>query len=162
LTARGWPRGRSDPGQFSILRSVGAAPFLAEADPRQEVPAVIRIQLVAMDTMLSDMITDLLATEPDIAVVGRSANVSQAMGPRGVEAPDVLLLQDGRSGEGLVAAALARKPPAILCIVANGREGWTLRLAAERQPIEAAEGGLAAAVRRAAGHPGANLRRKEH
>ncbi len=123
---------------------------------------MIRIQLVAMDKTLSDMITDLLAPEPDMAVVGCSGSVAQAMTPMRAEAPDVLLLQDGRAGDGLVAAALSSKPPAVLCIAANGREGWTLRFAAERQPIEAAEGGLAAAVRRAADTPREQPPRKEH
>jgi DNA-binding NarL/FixJ family response regulator len=117
---------------------------------RQEAPAVIRIQLVAMDTMLSDMITDLLAREPDIAVVGRANTVGQAMDLASAEPTDVLLLQEQRASEGLMAAALAPRPPAILCIAANGRRGWTLHIDAECNPIEAAEGGLAAAVRRVA------------
>lgn len=114
---------------------------------------MIRIELVAMDKTLSDMITDLLAPETDMAVVGRSGSVAQAMATPRPKLPDVLLLQDGRAGEGLMTAALSPRPPAVLCIAANGREGWTLRFAAKRQPIEAAEGGLAAAVRRAAEAP---------
>jgi hypothetical protein len=134
---------------------------LADADPRQEAPAVINIQLVAMDRTLADMITNLLAAEPDIEVAGRPGTVAEAMAPESAETPDVLLLQDGRRSDGLMAAALAPRPPAILCIAANGTEGWTVRFAAERRPIVAAEGGLAAIVRRAAEHPGPSLSGRE-
>jgi hypothetical protein len=157
-----WPRPSGhwipepDPDQFNIVRSVGEPAFLADVDPRREVPAVIRIQLVAMDAMLSDMITALFASEPDISV-GKSGTISQAMASDQTSTPDVLLLQDGRSGDGLMALALAPQPPAILCITANGREGWTLRFAADRQPIDETEGGLAAVVRRAADRPGSAL-----
>lgn len=110
---------------------------------------MIHIQLVAMEKTLSDMITDLLASEPDITVVGRARTIGEAMAPPRTELTDVLLLQDGRAGEGLVKMAVSPRPPAILCIAANGREGWTVRFEADRLPIAAEHGGLAAAVRRA-------------
>jgi hypothetical protein len=113
---------------------------------------VINIQLVAMDKTLSDAITHLLASEPDISVVGRVSPVGKAVTPEPGEAPDVLLLQEGHGCDGLMAAALTPHPPSIVCIAANGQEGWTVRLATERQPIDAAGGGLAAVVRRAADH----------
>lgn len=110
---------------------------------------MIHIQLVAMDNTLSDAITDLLAKEPDIAVIGRPKTVGEAVIPASGPPTDVLLLQDGRSSEGLLAVALSPRPPAVLCIAANGAEAWTLRLDAERLPIEPAHD-LASAVRRAA------------
>ena len=113
---------------------------------------MIRIQLVAMENILSDMITDLLASEPDITVVGRARTIGEAMTPARAEPTDVLLLQDGRAGEGLMTVMLSPRPPAILCIAANGREGWTVRIDADRLPIAAEHGGLAAAVRRAVDH----------
>jgi DNA-binding NarL/FixJ family response regulator len=114
---------------------------------------VIRIQLGAMDRLLSDIVTDLLASEPDIVVVGRAETAERALEQARREDADVILLQDGADGAGLTAAALAPHPPAILTIAANGREGWIVRIDARRQPIEAADGGLAAAVRRAAERP---------
>lgn len=110
---------------------------------------MIHIQLVAMDNTLSDAITDLLAKELDIAVIGRPKTIDEAITPRHGEPTNVLLLQEGRTGDGLLTMALSPRPPALLCIAANGTEGWTVRLDTQRVPIEPTHD-LAAAVRRAA------------
>ena len=114
---------------------------------------MIRIQLGAMDRMLSDIVTDLLAREPDLEVIGRAPTACRALEQGRQEGADVILLQEGVGGDKLLVPALAPRLPAILTIAANGREGWIMRFDAQRQPIEAALGGLAAAVRRAAQRP---------
>jgi DNA-binding NarL/FixJ family response regulator len=106
-----------------------------------------------MDRTLSDIVTDLLALEPDLEVIGGATTACRALDQARRAGADVVLLQEGVGDDALIITTIAPAPMAVLTIAANGREGWVVRFDPRRQPIEAAHGGLAAVVRRAAQHP---------
>jgi hypothetical protein len=110
----------------------------------------IRIQLGQMPPMLTRIVDDLLASEADMVVVGRSSGAEDSLRQARENEADMLVTQDGQGGRTCVDAILAG-PLSIFAIGRDGRNGSAITLI--RRPVEleaAGSSSLAAAIRRAA------------
>jgi len=101
--------------------------------------------------MLSTIVDDLLASEPDIVVVGRSSGGEDPLRNARDNHADMLITQDGRGGDTCLETILSGPPLSIFAIARDGTRGSAISLA--RQPVELGANGsatLADAIRRLA------------
>jgi hypothetical protein len=90
----------------------------------------VRVLLVGMSNMLSDILTGVLVRAPDIVVagnVGEDEDVAAEIRSAGV---DALILQSSQPGESESFASLLRNFPSlkVLAIDATGRSGFVHQL----------------------------------
>lgn len=117
----------------------------------------IRIHLGPMPEMLRAIITDLLRSEADIEIVGRSNDGRGALGEARDDRADVLITEDkAQSPPNCLDAILSPPPLAVLAVSADGRNAAAVSLVRQSIPLESGPGpALAAAVRELAGRLGA-------
>lgn len=111
----------------------------------------IRIQLGQMPPMLTRIVDDLLASEADMVVVGRSSGAEDSLRQARENEADMLVTQDGQGGGTCIDAILAGPGFSILAIGRDGRNGSAISLI--RRPVEleaAGSASLADAIRRVA------------
>jgi hypothetical protein len=111
----------------------------------------IRIQLGKMPPMLTRIVDDLLASEPDMVVVGRSSGPEDPLREARENEADMLVTQDGQDGGTCVDAILAAPAFSVFAIGHDGRNGSAVSLIRRPVELDAAENaGLADAIRRVA------------
>jgi AmiR/NasT family two-component response regulator len=113
----------------------------------------IRILLAGMPAMLFDIVTEVVTSEPDLAIVGTVHSVDEA-GPAARRArADVVVIQQASDREDLGEAVLAsaRRPVKVITLTDNGRQAFLCELRPHRVALgEMSAGGLVAAIRAAA------------
>lgn len=100
--------------------------------------------------MLLAMVEDMLAAEPDLIVVGRSAAGEDSLSTARHQRADVLLAHEGGDPGACLAALLAEPPLSILSIGRDGKTAAAVSLARQPVPLEGnGSAPFAAAIRRA-------------
>ena len=114
--------------------------------------AKVRIQLAQMSALLSAMITDLLATEKDIEIVGYTRSSQDSLVAARAEGANMIITERGvQSREPSLGAIVDDLPLTILAIEPNGSTGTSISFS--RQTLRLQSDGtnaLADAVRKAA------------
>lgn len=100
--------------------------------------------------MLTRIVDDLLASELDIVVVGRSSGGEDPLRQARANEADMLITQDGQGGDTCVDAILAGRPLSIFAIDRDGRNGSAISLARRPVALDHGKADLADAIRRAA------------
>jgi hypothetical protein len=113
----------------------------------------IRIVLADMPAMLVDIITEIIALEPDLTVVDSISDSTQLKAAVGRARADVVITQSPGHELAADSAALlfTGRPLKIIAITDNARQGLLCELRPHCEPLEqlSAEG-LVAAIRAAA------------
>ena len=111
----------------------------------------IRVHLGPMPRMLRSMISDLLASEPDMTVVGNSFDAQESLHEASAQSADILIEQERAANHRTcTAAVLSGAPAAILAVATDGHDGMAVNFV--RQPISLnCEGSLPNAVRQLLG-----------
>gem|GEM_PF-3080703 len=107
-----------------------------------------------MPAMLTRIVDDLLDTETDMVVVGRSSDAEDSLRLARENEADMLITLDGEGGGTCLEAILAGPALSIFAIGRDGRQGSAISLV--RRPIELDTGehaSLAEAIRVVAARP---------
>ncbi len=106
------------------------------ADVEAPVVERTRVVLVGMPLMLRDIVNEVLASEPDLEVVGEFPDATELTAA--VEQTDAAVVVAGEAAADLpsIRALLAARPRvSVLAIARNAREGVVYRLTPTRVPI---------------------------
>jgi len=97
----------------------------------------IRVHVGNMDTMLTNIVADLLFGQSGIEIVGRSPRGIDALRGARADRADLLLIQLGYDDPlGHLAAIFAEPPLNILGIANDGRNSTLVRLARKSLPLD--------------------------
>jgi hypothetical protein len=107
----------------------------------------IRVHLGQMPPMLRAMINDLLAAEPDIAIVGNSYGGDDSLLDADADRADVLIAQEAAVSTGCMGVVVAGTPCAILTISESGHTGTGVKLVRDPVSLTGSGTALAGAVR---------------
>ena len=108
----------------------------------------IRIHLGPMPEMLRSIVDGLLAEEPDLVVVGRSARGEDALLQARAEQAEMLITAEGEHADSRCLGAILSGPPlSILAIARNGRDGTAVSLAGRQIDLDRSGGALSEAIR---------------
>ena len=111
----------------------------------------VRIHLARMSPLLRRMITDLLAPEADIEIVGAADGSGESLVAARAEGANVIITQgNGGTGDACLAAIVDSSPLTILNIAPSGSAGTSINLLRRNHSLDAARGSsLAQVVRNA-------------
>jgi len=111
----------------------------------------VRIHLAPMSALLSQMITDLLAPEKDIEIVGRADGLQDSLLAARAEGANMIITQDATE-EPSLRAVVDEPPLTILAISSNGSTSTSIKFARQEFHLRAdGANSLADVVRTAAG-----------
>jgi DNA-binding NarL/FixJ family response regulator len=118
----------------------------------------IRILLAEMPEMLSDIVAEVVASEPDFTVIARMAAADDVGAAARRLRADVVMVRHAGDGHDIdySTLAIAHRPIKVIALAEDGREGFLYELRPHRVPLgEISARGLVAAIRAAAGdaHP---------
>jgi DNA-binding NarL/FixJ family response regulator len=110
-----------------------------------------RIHLARMSPLLRRMITDLLAPEEDIEIVGVAEGAEESLVVARTEGANMIITQDQREGgDACLSAILSAQPLTILAIEPGGSIGTSVNLERQQLSLEGGDGkSLAQAIRKA-------------
>jgi DNA-binding NarL/FixJ family response regulator len=113
----------------------------------------VRIHLARMSPLLRRMITDLLAAEDDMEIVGFADGTEESLVSARAEGANMIITQDQSNGEDrCIGAILNGVPLTILALEPGASAGTSINFTARRLSLEAGGGNtLAEAVRDAVG-----------
>ena len=115
--------------------------------------STVRIHLAIESPLLRRMITDLIATEDDMEIVGFADGREESLVAARSEGANMIITQEERArGDACLRAILCGVPLTILAIDPGASAGTSINLVSKRVSLEASGGNmLAEAVRKAVG-----------
>lgn len=112
--------------------------------------AQVRIYLAHMSALLSQMITDLLAPEEDIEIVGRADGISDSLLAARAEGANMIITQENAADEEPHLKAVVNDHPlTILAIASSGSTSTSINFLRREIRLRDGGGSLADAVRSA-------------
>ena len=112
----------------------------------------VRIHLAQMPVLLSQMISDLLAPETDMEIVGCADGTRDSLLAARAEGANMIIMQEKATGGELCLDAVVDDPPlTILAIAPNGSTSASINISRQEIGLPAGADSLADVVRKAAG-----------